>query len=454
VPVEPDRFDPGGIDVDVAASSGVQVQRRRPTVETADLVVIGAGAAGLKTAIVCARHAPRLRVVCLDGARSIGAKILVSGGGRCNVTNRVVAEGDFWGGSSRTVRRVLRAFPAPRAVEFFEGLGVSLHEEEDGKLFPDTNRARTVLDALLADMRRLGIDLRTSHRVLDVVRDGAGLVVATAQHTWRPRAVVFATGGQSLPKSGSDGFGYELARRLGHGHVAATPALVPLLLGEGPYRALAGVSHAASVRVRADGGQPVRLTGSLLWTHFGVSGPLILNASRHWHRAVEEGRPVDLVLNVCPDHTFDTLDRWLLDAARERPRAGVGSTLRALLPASVAEAWTTGAAVDPQTPLAHLSREDRHRLLIALLDTRLDVCGSRGYSYAEVTAGGVPLDEIDPATMESRVCPGLYLVGEILDVDGRIGGFNFQWAWSTGYIAGTAISRTLDGSGNTPEMRG
>jgi len=411
--------------------------------ETADVVVVGAGAAGLMAAISCARHAPGARIVCLDGARAPGAKILISGGGRCNVTNRVVTEGDFWGGPRRVVRDVLRAFSADRTVEFFSELGITFHEEPDGKLFPTTNRARTVLDALLQEIARRRIDLRPGHRVSGVRRAGTGFEVDLPQRNWLARSVVLATGGRSLPKSGSDGFGYEIARQLGHGHVATTPALVPLLFEDHRLRALSGVAHPATVTVRGDGGPPVRLGGALLWTHFGVSGPVVLNASRHWARAILEERRADVRVSVVPDETFEGLEQWVLDEAVRRPRADVATALSSRLPASVAAAWVDRAGIRPGTTLAHLSREDRRALVRALLDAPLDVRDTRGYQYAEVTAGGVPLAEIDPRTMESRLCPHLFLVGEILDVDGRIGGFNFQWAWSSGWVAGKAVANDL-----------
>ena len=218
-----------------------------------DLVVIGAGAAGLATAIFAARAAPHLRVRCLDGARRVGAKILVSGGSRCNVTNRVVTERDFWGGSSRIVRNVLRAFPAERAAAFFEELGVPLHEEEDGKLFPDTNRSRTVLDALLDEAATPGRGDRDGHARDAVVaedaarfrlrrsdRTAAALIAARAS-CWRPADARF-------PKTGSDGFGYDLVAALGHGYVETTPALAPLVLDGDRHRALAGVSHRGDAR--------------------------------------------------------------------------------------------------------------------------------------------------------------------------------------------------------------
>ena len=150
-----------------------------------------------------------------------------------------------------------------------------------------------------------------------------------------------------------------------------------------------------------------------------------------------------MVVNVCPDDTFESLERWFLDQERERPRAQVSTVLAGRLPAAVAGVWMAAAHVEPTVTPAHLTREERRRLIHALLETRLDVRDSRGYSYAEVTAGGIPLDEVDPATLESRVCPGLHLVGEILDVDGRLGGFNFQWAWASGWVAGNAAARAL-----------
>ena len=417
-----------------------------------DVIVVGAGAAGIATAIFVARSAPHLRVRCLDGARRIGAKILVSGGSRCNVTNTEVTERDFWGGSSRIVRNVLRAFPAGRAAAFFEELGVRLHEEEDGKLFPDSNTSRTVLDALLHEATRLGIVIDTDHRVTGIRTEGDGFVVsftrraealAAADNELRSNAVVIATGGRSLPKTGSDGAGYDLVRRLGHGYVETTPALAPLVLDGRQHATLAGVSHRAALSLRVNGRMTPRLEGSLLWTHFGMSGPVVLNMSRHWHRAVLDGARPDVLVNLVPGETFESLEAWWLEQERERPRAQVATILATRLPSAVAAVWLDVASIGSDVTMAHLARDDRRRLIRALVETPVSVVDSRGYGYAEVTAGGIPLDEIDPATMQSRRCPGLYLVGEILDVDGRLGGFNFQWAWSSGWVAGQAIAKAL-----------
>jgi predicted Rossmann fold flavoprotein len=187
----------------------------------------------------------------------------------------------------------------------------------------------------------------------------------------------------------------------------------------------------------------VKLQGNWLWTHFGASGPLALDLSRHWLRAELEGTPPEVFLSICPGETFESVDTWLLDQSRERPRARVAGVLSGRVPASVAATWLSLTSIADDALLAHLPRDDRRRLVHAMTAMRVRIRGSRGYQYAEVTAGGVALEEIDPATMASRVCPGLYLVGEIVDVDGRLGGFNFQWAWSSGYVAGCAVARAL-----------
>ena len=404
---------------------------------TSDVVIVGAGAAGLATAVFAKRRHPSLSVLLLDGATKIGAKILVSGGGRCNVTNSVVTENDFYGGSRNVVRRLLREFDAGRAADFFREIGVPLHEEPGGKLFPDSNSARTVLDALLAEAERLGVELVTGRRVTEIKQ---GFEVVTAEETYKARRVVLATGGQSLPKTGSDGFGYKLASSLGHSIVPPTPGLVPLILDGGFHAPLSGISHDVEVSCRVDGGKPERLAGAMLWTHFGASGPAVMNVSRHWHRARLEGRAVKLSLNFLPGETFESAERKLLESARTRPTAALATVAGELLPARVGEAFLESLEVDGATRMAHLSKEDRRRIARALVEWPLAVAGSRGYNYAEVTAGGVPLAEIDPRTMASRKCPGLHLVGEILDVDGRIGGFNFQWSWTTGWVAAGGLA--------------
>ncbi|HZB24636.1 MAG TPA: aminoacetone oxidase family FAD-binding enzyme, partial [Vicinamibacterales bacterium] len=300
-----------------------------------DVAIVGAGAAGLATAIFLRRAAPSLRVAVFDTARQPGAKIIVSGGGRCNVTNAIVTEADFWGGTRAFIRRVLRALPVNDTVAFFDGLGVPLREEAGGKLFPVSNRSRDVSGALLAELQRSGAVLHTASRVNRLSGLDAGFELNTTAGVARARRVVLATGGLSLPKTGSDGGGYTLAVALGHSIVPTTPALAPLMVQEpgAVHAGLSGVSVDAVITVRAGGAVAVRLAGSLLWTHFGVSGPVALNASRHWERAALEGHDPSLTVDLT-GLSFEGFDAHVRSAAAERPRSTVQNTVAGLVPAS------------------------------------------------------------------------------------------------------------------------
>jgi hypothetical protein len=410
-----------------------------------DVAIVGAGAAGLATAIFTRERSPSARVALFDGARHPGAKILVSGGSRCNVTNAVVTEADFHGGPPAIIRRVLRALPVPATVEFFRRIGVPLHEEPGGKLFPDSQRSRDVVEALLGEAARVGVELRSGHRVLDVTQVDGAFGLTTSQGEITSRAVVIATGGLSLPKTGSDGWGYGVATRFGHTLVPTTPALAPLVIApdvpHAIHREISGVAEPVRIDVRVNGAVAARVSGSMLWTHFGISGPAALDASRHWLRARHDGRAVDVTVSLCPEERFESLERAWVALARARPRLTLQTAVAERVPASVASALLQSLALPASQMLAELTRDARRALVHALLEWPLPVSDSRGYSYAEATAGGVALTEIDPASMESRLCRGLYLVGEVLDVDGRIGGFNFQWAWSSARVAADALSR-------------
>lgn len=387
-----------------------------------DIAVIGAGAAGLMAAIAAARRGAR--VVAMDGAKRIGAKILISGGGRCNVTNAVVRPEDF-NGSRNAIAKVLRTFDVAATVAFFEELGVPLKTEETGKLFPVSNRARDVVDALLLAAEDAGVEITTGIRVESIE---PGFVINGSIHADR---VILAAGGRSVPKTGSDGSGYALVQKFGHTVTKPFPALVPLVVTKGHWiTEISGTSVEAELAVKSPTGRVVqRLRGSMLFTHFGLSGPVVLDISRHWIA----NQPATLSASFLPGQTFESLDATLVKASQRNPRATIASVLR--LP----DRLISRLASD--TSLGRLSKDERRRIVHAIVDFTLPVIRDRGFDYAEVTAGGVPLEEINVSTTESRLCKGLYLCGEILDVDGRIGGFNFQWAWASGQLAGNAAAR-------------
>lgn len=430
-----------------------------PHTYSADLIIVGAGAAGLTAAGFAGEaantpHGAKLRIALLDGAKKPGAKILVSGGGRCNVTHCRVTPEDYSGGPRPLLRAVLKAFDEKRTLEWMAQLGVELHCEESGKYFPVSNQARTVLDALVSKARASGVEMHFGRRVLDLQRDEAGFILTVAgpegTTTLRARAVIFAPGGLALPKSGSDGAGIELLRRLGHTIIPTTPALVPLVLRAGPepggcFAQWSGIT--LEVKLTLVGGRGEKIAesrGSMVFTHFGISGPAALNLSRHYlrHRlAHPEDKP--LVLMGHPQFRGpEEADAWLREQARLHPRHAAASVLAQLYPERIARVLAEKAGA-----LGQLTREQRLGLARNLTQLPLRVESDRGYAFAEATAGGVDLREVDPRTMQSRIIEGLYLCGEVLDVDGRIGGFNFQWAWATGYLAGKSAVAALSPTG-------
>jgi len=428
-----------------------------------DIVVVGAGAAGLAAAIFAAQAQPQLRIVLLDGAQKVGAKILVSGGGRCNVTHARVTASDFHT-PHRAVERVLKRFDEQATVSWFKSLGVALKQEPTGKLFPISDSARTVLEALLTRCQALGLRVLTEHRVRSIKPTAIGFEVVHDAGRLVAQRVIMATGGRSLPKTGSDGLGWAIVQSLGHTVTATQPALVPLVLADTFFHAgLSGISHEASLVTRVQAKTVNRCTGSLLWTHFGVSGPVVLDASRFWVMANAQGLNSTISISFVPQEDFEAIDRWLAPKDKHARCKTVAITLAQRLPRRVVKALCAyvealeqektkrmgkrtstgpgGSRDTGGTVLSQLPRDTRRALTQALTGLPLPVVRSRGWNQAEVTAGGVPLDEVNLRTMASRHVPGLHLAGEMLDCDGRIGGFNFQWAWATGYIAGLSAAQ-------------
>lgn len=395
------------------------------------LVVVGAGAAGLMAAGFAA-HRGR-RVLVLEGDRKGARKIVISGGGRCNVlpSNPDLARFVTTGSPNR-MRRVLKSWPAPDQRAFFEQtLGVPLAlEAQTGKLFPRSNRSTDVRDALFAYARQGGAEVRTGARVADLAPqpDGTWTVALHDRPAVRAGAVVLATGGLSVPKTGSDGGGLRLAERLGHTVHPTYAALTPLLDGGGTHADLSGLSLTARLRV-AGAPAPSASEGGFLFTHRGYSGPAVLDVSHHAAR--------DPSARVEAAWTDRAPEQWSGALAAGRGRL-VATLVREALPLRLADALMTASGVPADRRCADLRRDERTRLVHALTAYPLPVTGDEGYKKAEVTGGGVALSEIDTRTMESRRHPGLFLAGEILDVWGPIGGYNFFWAWATGRLAGRA----------------
>ncbi len=417
-----------------------------------DIAVVGAGAAGLMAAIAAARQSPsKYKILLLDSRQKIGAKILISGGTRCNVTNVRVTPQDYEGGARHFVKHVLEAFTPDETIKFFEEIGVSLVLEPTGKYFPVTHSGKTVLQALLKEVERSEITLKTGLRITEIKKEG-DFFYLKGEHTGREensfnsaaRRVVLATGGLSYPETGSDGKGLEIAKGLGHSMVKTTPALTPLTSDDADWKLLSGVALNASLSFFRAGKKEAEREGAFLFTHFGFSGPAALDISR-FVAASDGPEPYEIKVSFLPSETEESLKKHFIKSSENHPGKLVKNFLSDtfLLPSRFVEIFFKKIDFDTEMTLKQCPRASQRRLIHALLNYPLEVSGVVGYKKAEVTAGGVDLKEIKASTMESKIIPGLYLTGEILDIDGRIGGFNFQWAWSTGVIAGRSAMKSL-----------
>ncbi len=411
-----------------------------------DVIVIGAGAAGLLAAAAASSAGARTLVI--EKNRKIGVKILMSGGTRCNITHDTDWRGIarvFGGPQERFLRFSLASLTPTDTVALFQQAGVPTKVESTGKVFPVSDRALDVRDALVDLARNSGASIIAGVAVTDLQVMTNGFKVVTAEKVFDCRRLIVTTGGQSYPGCGTNGEGYRWMSQFGHRIVTPRPALTPMYVADPWVRELAGITI-PDVRVAVNGGsghgkeiaQPRSVDrGSFLFTHRGCSGPVVLNVSRA-ATIVDVPSGVKLKCDWTPGLDENSLIEQLMPA---RPgNRQVASALPDVLPRRLSEALVEVSGVDSRMPLAELGRRRAAVLCKSLKHTELALVGTAGFAKAEVTAGGVALDEVDPLTMASRIVPGLYLAGEILDIDGPIGGYNFQAAWSTGQLAGKSAA--------------
>jgi predicted Rossmann fold flavoprotein len=390
---------------------------------TSDVIILGAGAAGLMCAGVagqCGRS-----VMLLEQARSPGEKIRISGGGRCNFTNQHTTPANFLSQNPQFCKSALKGFNQQDFIALVDKYRIAHHEKTRGQLFCDGS-SQQIIDMLLAESRRGDAQMRLGVGVLGVRKDDSGFVVSTDQGDYRSQSLVIATGGPSIPKMGASAFGYKLAQQFGLKMVAPRAALVPLTFDVGAlaqFKDLAGVAVDAVVSVGK-----TRFDEALLFTHRGLSGPAILQVSSYWRDGL------DVVIDMAP--TRDVLTA-LKDARRDRPRQELATVLGDLLPKRLAQMVADKIAGPPR--LADFSDKLLASAVAAVKEWRVRPNGTEGYRTAEVTLGGVDTTELSSKTFESKLVPGLYFIGEVVDVTGHLGGFNFQWAWSSGFAAGRHV---------------
>jgi predicted Rossmann fold flavoprotein len=401
-----------------------------------EVIVIGAGAAGLVAAAEAASRGRQTLLV--EKNRRPGVKILMSGGTRCNLTRATDKWGIIraYGDQGNFLHSALAALSPTDLVALIEQEGVPTKVEETGKIFPVSNRANDVLNALVRRLERSGAEMALGEAVTGIERLEGAFRLQTPGREITGEKVIITVGGQSYPGSGTTGDGYAWAAALGHTIVPPRPALVPLKTHEAWVHALSGVTVPdVSLALEIHAKSLPRTRGSLLFTHFGLSGPVVLDISRHV-TALPDPAAAMLLVDFLPDQKAEALDQELRQAAAADGKRQMAGVLSTRLPRRLVEALFTRAGLPQEIRGADFSKAARAALVAALQHTKIPVSGTRGFAKAEVTAGGVSLDEIDSRSMESKRVPGLYFAGEILDLDGPIGGYNFQAAFSTGVLAG------------------
>jgi predicted Rossmann fold flavoprotein len=402
------------------------------------IAVVGGGPSGFMAALTAASSSPGSTVDVFDAGVPL-ATILRTGGGRCNLTNalcqiRELAAHYPRGGSF--LLSALSRFGTAEAMEWFQSRGLALVEEEEGRVFPRSGRAEDVRDLLASEARKLGVRVHARSPVLRAERLDQGFHVTASRAGGHFDRLVIATGGDRKEGEGS---GYRLARSLGHSVTPLAPSLTGLVTAEPWPGTIAGLTmRGARLKAFFEGKQAADERGDLLFTHEGVSGPLAFRvSSRCAFLRITPRSPLHMELSALPDKSRDEIEESLIAGLAARPRQRVVSALRVLVPRSLADVVLTLAGVDPGLSGSQLAREKR-KTIARLVDRLPLTVIARQKAGEMVTAGGIPVSEVDPRTMESRLAPGLYFCGEVLDIDGFTGGFNLQAAWSTGYLAGLA----------------
>ena len=409
------------------------------------VIIVGGGAAGMMAALSARQHHPDFKIILVEHEESLGRKLLVCGAGRCNVTNARVVPERFSGAPTEFIAQILDRFDHQSIQRFFEDLGVPLYEEkknDKGKLFPVTNQAKTVLDLLIDELARANVEVRTGVHVERIDKTEDGFKIETQKGPMWSTYLILSTGGKTYPKLGGDGSGYALATSFGHTIIEPVPTALPLVARNPISKRVHGVRAEMGVAAIVGGKEVCRDSDQMMFTKYGFTGPAILNVSRPIALRLlrEKKNDCELELNFLPGKSREEIETALKNRWKKRPDQKLSLSLCGLMQNKL-----------PAAILAHLELKDeaaetlspanQKTLFDFLSGWRVPVQETRGWDEGEFTAGGINSAEVAPESLESLKTKGLFFAGEVLDIDGEVGGFNLTWAWSSGFVAGALGNR-------------
>ncbi len=400
------------------------------------VIIVGGGASGMLAAISARRQGADVTI--LERNPRIGKKILATGNGRCNFTNINTDVTYYHGSNPKFVYNALSSFDAKATIAFFEKLGIAHKVEGLGKVFPMSDQASSFLDVLLYELTEIGVNIVYNAYVINIISNKDSFTVELEdKSTYKGDKVILATGGSAMPSTGSDGNGFALAEKLGHTLVDTFPGLVQLKLAGSFFKQIDGVKFVGTAEILSNNKSLAKDRGDILFTSYGISGPPIMQLSRKAGELLLKNKEPMVKITIIDTMSKEELTKLIKERFKNGPKktaenSMIGLINKKLIPVLLREAGIQNL----KTPVAELSKQDHQKIITILTDWRFKVIGTKDWTSAQVTAGGVNTKEIQQNTMESKLIKGLYFTGELLDIDGQCGGFNLQWAWSSGYVAG------------------
>lgn len=406
------------------------------------IAIIGAGASGLIASIISSKANSNIKIVVYEKNEKIGKKILATGNGRCNITNREINLSNFHGVNPQFAKSALTQFDFKKTQEFFSSIGIEMSEGEKGRQYPMSLQSSSVVDLLVYEAKRLGVEFKLNSRVENIEKREDKFLIKTQSSSDLFSKVLIATGGLATPSLGSSESGYEFAKNYNHHIIKTYPSLVQLISNAPYLNKISGVKFSGFVRVLIDKKEVNSAFGDVLFTNYGLSGSAILDISRGVSLALQTNKNIEIILDLLPQFSKDELLILLQKRVKFANDKNLSFWLEGLINKKLTELILKNANLRSEVKFAKdLNRKDLLKIVYAMKNMRLNIIDTKGFKSAEVSAGGVDVSQINPQTMQSKLQKGLFFSGEVIDIDGDCGGYNLQWAWSSGFIAGREMSK-------------